>query len=764
MIAKGKIRGEGGKLARYLMNGEPGERAELVETRGLERFGDPVTAFDRLEAWAGENSQCRKAFFHGHIRVAPNERLSDGQWTETVDRMEQRLGFGGQPRIVSFHINEATGEKHLHAAWFRVDLETQRAIDPGLYKNKLNQLSRESERAYALRELTSSRRPDHRAKAAGRDEFEEARRLGTDINATRTAILDCFEKSDSGRAFAAAIRAKGFELANGDRRDVFVLVDEHGGQHALTKKLTGMTLAEIRQRFADLDRSTLMSVATAKEMQAERVAREAAHGMKHGRGADRAGQGMAPSDALQPEIKPLGKTAGEIRLAWQLTRTAEQFVQEIERRGLKLVYVSRDEAEATQRAQAFAKAINRQHRAVREGFGVVDSRGNVTRIDQRVTGDQWEEIQKRLGGIEPRDLVGVADARDIMRERNRAAWAEQQQAARDKARPTSFIEQKIIDCGEQARRVGADILRGRDGTPVSAVEALADRFKPEDEREVERERVYGMRAVSALLDQAGIAVVRVTDADVQALDVLLSDEELARQMAKNVQHRQAQHFDRLEAGDLAAVTRSGEVYRLNPYRLDPERLEAQLFNGSVTDARAVFAAEREQIGELWTQHRAEITERAAERADTQAQREAVTAIIRDIDTVLDGGGATIDATERAGGRILGGVAKIIASAFEFLADLFSPPPLTPAQAQLAEQAAEEKAQERADAAAYRQRATAADWQAFEEQRSQQQAEQGISERLGTPDVSSSLDKLLRQIAKDDAERGEERDWGRERER
>jgi hypothetical protein len=58
MNAKGKIRGEGGKLARYLMTGEPGkERAELVEMRGLAEFGpDPVTAFDNLEKWAGEHT------------------------------------------------------------------------------------------------------------------------------------------------------------------------------------------------------------------------------------------------------------------------------------------------------------------------------------------------------------------------------------------------------------------------------------------------------------------------------------------------------------------------------------------------------------------------------------------------------------------------------------------------------------------------------------------------------------------------------------
>ena len=129
-------------------------------------------------------------------------------------------------------------------------------------------------------------------------------------------------------------------------------------------------------------------------------------------------------ETVQPEIKPLGQTAGEIRLAWQLTATADQFAQALEDKGLILVHISREEAEASHRAHAFAAAIDRQSRELREGFAVVDQRGNVTRIDQRTTGDQLEEIQKRLGGgIDRDELVSVADAKEVMRQANQAARA-----------------------------------------------------------------------------------------------------------------------------------------------------------------------------------------------------------------------------------------------------------------------------------------------------------------------------------------------------
>jgi hypothetical protein len=273
MNAKGKIRSNGAQLARYLMTGEQGEIAQLLEARGLDAFGsDPVAAFAMLERLAEENTRCEKAFFHGHVRLAPGEDLADAQWMKSLNRMEKRLGFAGQPRIASFHIDAASGERHLHCGWFRVDLESMRAIDPGLYKNHLVQLARTLEKEFSLREVSSRRQPHDKARAAERDEYEESKRLGTDVRATRTAILDCLEHSDNGKAFKAALEARGMMLANGDRRDCFVVIDQAGGHHALNKKLTGQTLAQTRDRLADLDRGQLPGVEQAQAMQRDRLA------------------------------------------------------------------------------------------------------------------------------------------------------------------------------------------------------------------------------------------------------------------------------------------------------------------------------------------------------------------------------------------------------------------------------------------------------------------------------------------------------------
>src|SRR5262249_51558293 len=81
---------------------------------------------------------------------------------------------------------------------------------------------------------------------------------------------DCWDRSDNGKSFAAALEEKGYILARGDRRD-FVVVDQAGGEHALGKRITGATAAVTRERLADLAQRNLPSVDEAKELQADRA-------------------------------------------------------------------------------------------------------------------------------------------------------------------------------------------------------------------------------------------------------------------------------------------------------------------------------------------------------------------------------------------------------------------------------------------------------------------------------------------------------------
>jgi hypothetical protein len=320
MIAKGNLHGDGAKLASYLVKGRRGEIAELVMLRGFEA-SDLQAAF-RQEEFRVLGTKAAAGFFHCYIRLAPGERLTRRQWIEVVGaRAERQLGFTGQPCAMSFHIDKATGERHLHLAWSRIARRADGrlyALDPGLYKLKLKELSRALELELGLRIVSNDRAPDAKTRAADRNEFEESRRLGTDLKHTRNTIFDCLHSATDGAGFKAALDAAGLMLSNGDRRDCFVVVNQAGGHHALNKKLTGLTLAEIRQRLGDLDRAQLPSVNQAQRMQRARsaarerqrasreflmrrkIAQEAVQAQKHGGGRNLPAQATMPISGHAP--------------------------------------------------------------------------------------------------------------------------------------------------------------------------------------------------------------------------------------------------------------------------------------------------------------------------------------------------------------------------------------------------------------------------------------------------------------------------------
>ena len=77
-------------------------------------------------------------------------------------------------------------------------------------------------------------------------------------------------QSDNGPSLAAALEQQGMILARGDRRD-FVAIDAAGGEHALGKRVCGVTAGEVRQRLGGEEfKRGLPTVAEARATQRER--------------------------------------------------------------------------------------------------------------------------------------------------------------------------------------------------------------------------------------------------------------------------------------------------------------------------------------------------------------------------------------------------------------------------------------------------------------------------------------------------------------
>jgi relaxase-like protein len=260
MISKGTTHNNGVRLAGYMTTGKEGERAELWELRGFEAT-NIKDAFRDVQIMAGA-TKAEQPFFHVQVRNREGETLTRPQWENAADRIEQILGLTGQPRAIAFHTYEHNGEEHMHVAWSRIDQDTLTAKPLPFFKDRLKKISRELESHFAL-EPVANHREGHIKYAPTKAQEEQARRLGVEIHEVRNTIRDCWDRSDNGRSFQAALEHEGLTLAQGDRRN-FVVIDHAGGIQALGKRILDVTAAQTRDRLSDLVREELPTVEDAR--------------------------------------------------------------------------------------------------------------------------------------------------------------------------------------------------------------------------------------------------------------------------------------------------------------------------------------------------------------------------------------------------------------------------------------------------------------------------------------------------------------------
>ncbi len=416
MIAKGTTHNNGARLAAYMETSKDGERAELWELRGFATT-NIKDAFRCVDAMAGA-TKCEQPFFHVQVRNREGEIMTRQQFEYAADRIERMLGLTGQPRAITFHTYEHNNDQHMHVAWSRIDQDTLTAKPLPFFKERLKKISRELELHFGLEPVTN-RREGHIKYAPKRAEHEQARRLGLDAHELRNTIRDCWDHSDNGRSFQAALEHEGMTLALGERRD-FVVIDQRGGTHVLSKRILDVTATKIRARLSDLSRDELPSVEMARallpekeqERKSEKTQRiEKLEPVWDRDRADRTWQDAVVNAAIDKEKternfvepeqrregaggreeekvkerereaeqqampdrrgkKPKG-VPGRVWDAWVQSDSSKAFATALDEKGIMFARVTKEEAERLYREAAFAKEIGRNAQRFNEGELVI---------------------------------------------------------------------------------------------------------------------------------------------------------------------------------------------------------------------------------------------------------------------------------------------------------------------------------------------------------------------------------------------------------
>ena len=531
----------------------------MFELKGF-ASSDIKEAFRSVHVMA-EGTKCQQPFFHCQVRNPDGEELTREQWLRVVNRIESKLGLTDQPRAICFHIDQATGHEHLHVAWSRIDVENMRAVPLPFFKERLKEASRELELELGLTRVKNER--DGPVMAPNRNEFEEARRLGVDIQAVRNTIRDCFERSDSGRSFEAALADHGFVLAQGDKR-AFVVVDHEGGTHALGKRILGITSGQTRDRLADLDRDQLPTVEQARSIirepmrdpvreeiswqdklakaaiEKEKVERRFAEPLEVERQAFRElGEvRLLRQKGDHPPPEHLTNIEKQIWSDYHESNNARSFAAALADRKIALASVTKDEAYRSHREAEFAKAIGNFAPRYREGEILavtepgpifrregepVEAR-RVYRLNTRTTGDERYQIDQFLKPVR-NQLRGLDETKEILRERGAdrsAFWAsirlENAERGRDSGR-TAGNAIRLAPVARVAERVSGKALKSLDLVGNALESVLAPVLTPEQKRE--GARTTRERAADA--------------ADKIDVSQYLADRELARQRQEREQ-------------------------------------------------------------------------------------------------------------------------------------------------------------------------------------------------------------------------------------
>ena len=275
MVIKGGSVAGSARLAKHLLNTGSNERIEVKELRGV-IAPDLRGALREMEALA-DGTRAVRPLYHASINTRADERLSDPQRYQAIDRLEKELGLTGQPRAVVVH--QKDGREHCHVVWSRIDLARLRTISDSHNYRKHEIVARELERAFGHERVQGAHierggraRPERTPSHA---EMQQAARTGITPQEARAHITNLWRQSDTGASFAKALEDSGWILARGDRRD-FVAVDPKGGVHSLARRIEGAKVRDVRARLVDLDISALPSVAEARAMQRARASQEAA--------------------------------------------------------------------------------------------------------------------------------------------------------------------------------------------------------------------------------------------------------------------------------------------------------------------------------------------------------------------------------------------------------------------------------------------------------------------------------------------------------
>ncbi|HFQ5298481.1 TPA: relaxase/mobilization nuclease domain-containing protein [Vibrio vulnificus] len=146
-----------------------------VETGELATGADWHDAITELQSSYKHNPTVKHPFRHFVISIDAGEHLTDKQWRKTVRKTMNRLGYKNA-RYIAFR-HEDTDSQHVHITVSTQDLETNKVISNWMSVETAQEVMREQEKEFGLRQLENSSSVLARGEAVTSDKYSHSVKL-----------------------------------------------------------------------------------------------------------------------------------------------------------------------------------------------------------------------------------------------------------------------------------------------------------------------------------------------------------------------------------------------------------------------------------------------------------------------------------------------------------------------------------------------------------------------------------------------------------
>jgi hypothetical protein len=225
MVIRGASRGNGAQLANYLTQQADNDNVCVFDIRGTSQPTDLRKSLIEMSL-TSELTMSDKGLYHAQINPAYGEdkMMQPKDWLDAAAILEKELNLSNQKRIIVFH--EKKNRTHAHVVWERYNHEKGIMVS-----DSFSRLAQDKARKKMEQELVQKETPHRNVK---RPEM-------------KVVLSEIWKKTASGKEFIKASLQKGYQIAKGEFRHPFMVVDKEGRSFDLVRQLEGVKTKELRE-------------------------------------------------------------------------------------------------------------------------------------------------------------------------------------------------------------------------------------------------------------------------------------------------------------------------------------------------------------------------------------------------------------------------------------------------------------------------------------------------------------------------------------